>query len=64
MDEIVAGLHTFVDLDGHPAVASVEKVAERFGTGDRAMLLPDLIVRWTDRQATGLTGVRSERTAR
>jgi predicted AlkP superfamily phosphohydrolase/phosphomutase len=61
LDEIIAGLCTFHDLDGHPAVASIEKVAERFGSGSRAELLPDLVVRWTDRPATTVTGVRSER---
>lgn len=61
MDEIAAAILTFTDLDGEPAVKSVEKVAERFGTGDRAHQLPDLIVRWTDRPATRIEGVRSER---
>lgn len=61
MDEIVVGLGTFCDLDGHAAVASVERVAERFGVGARAHLLPDLIVRWTDRPTTRLEGVRSPR---
>ena len=60
MDEIAAGLLTFEDLDGQAAVASVRKVATDFGSGTRADLLPDLIVRWTDRRATGFTGVRSE----
>ena len=61
MDEITAGLRTFYDLDGHPAVASVDRVAPQFGSGDRAHLLPDLVVRWTDRAAATLSGVRSER---
>ncbi len=61
MDEIADGVRTFTDLDGHPAVESVERVAERFGSGARADLLPDLIVRWTDRPSTNLEGVRSER---
>ena len=52
MDEIADGLRTFTDLDGAPAVRSVERVADRFGSGDRAHLLPDLIVRWTDRPPT------------
>ena len=60
MDEIAAGLATFTDLDGTPAVASVERVAERFGHGERADLLPDLVVRWNDRPATRLEAVRSE----
>ena len=61
MDEIADGVRTFTDLDGRPAVESVERVAERFGTGARAHLLPDLIVRWTNRPSTNLEGVRSER---
>lgn len=61
MDEIAAGLHTFVDLDGAPAVQSVDRVADLFGSGARAHQLPDLIVRWTDRPATRLEGVRSDR---
>jgi predicted AlkP superfamily phosphohydrolase/phosphomutase len=59
LDEIAAGLSTFTDVDGRPAVASVERVADRFGRGSRAALLPDLVVRWTDRPATMLEGVRS-----
>lgn len=61
MEEIAAGLTTFCDLDGHPAVASVDRVADRFGSGTRADMLPDLIVRWTARETTRLQGVRSER---
>lgn len=61
MDEIAAELLTFTDLDGSPAVKSVDRVADLFGTGDRAHQLPDLIVRWTDTPATQLEGVRSER---
>ena len=61
MDEIAAGLSTFHDFDGTPAVRSVERVADRFGTGSRADLLPDLIVRWSDQPATALEGVRSDR---
>jgi hypothetical protein len=61
LDEIADGLASFTDLDGRPAVASVERVADHFGRGSRAALLPDLIVRWTDRPATMLDGVRSPR---
>ena len=61
MDEIADGVRTFTDLDGQQAVESVERVAERFGSGTRADLLPDLIVRWTNRPSTNLEGVRSER---
>jgi predicted AlkP superfamily phosphohydrolase/phosphomutase len=55
------GLLTFRDLDGHQAVASVERVSERFGSGARADLLPDLVVRWTERPATVIDGVTSDR---
>jgi predicted AlkP superfamily phosphohydrolase/phosphomutase len=58
---IADGLLTFRDLDGHQAVDSVERVSDRFGTGARADLLPDLVVRWTDRPATKVKGVTSER---
>jgi predicted AlkP superfamily phosphohydrolase/phosphomutase len=61
LDEIARGLQTFHDLDGQAAVASVTKVAHSFGAGRRADLLPDLVVRWTDRHATSVEGVRSER---
>ncbi|MDZ7676203.1 MAG: alkaline phosphatase family protein [Acidimicrobiales bacterium] len=61
MDEIATGLTTFTGLDGRPAVKSVEKVRERFGSGDRSHLLPDLIVKWVDTPATQLEGLRSER---
>ena len=61
MDEIAAGIHTFRELDGSPAVQSVDRVADRFGAGSRADQLPDLIVRWTNTPATRLKGLRSER---
>ena len=61
MDEIADGLRTFVDLDGAPTVQSIDRVADLFGSGARAHQLPDLIVRWTDRPATRLEGVRSDR---
>jgi hypothetical protein len=61
MDEIAAGLLTFCDPDGTPAVKSVERVADTFDVGVHFDRLPDLIVRWSDRPATRLTGVRSQR---
>ncbi|MFP5320916.1 MAG: alkaline phosphatase family protein [Acidimicrobiia bacterium] len=61
MDEIAAGIESFRELDGSPAVKSVEKVRDLFGTGDRAHQLPDLIVKWVDTPATHLEGLRSER---
>jgi predicted AlkP superfamily phosphohydrolase/phosphomutase len=61
MDEIAAGLMTFRDPDGTPAVKAVERVVDTFDTGEHADRLPDLIVRWSERPATQLTHVRSER---
>jgi predicted AlkP superfamily phosphohydrolase/phosphomutase len=60
LDEIAAGLRTYHDLDGTPSVASIEKVADRFGSGARADLLPDLVVRWTAHHEVPFRGVRSE----
>ncbi|OLT14678.1 hypothetical protein BJF78_17785 [Pseudonocardia sp. CNS-139] len=61
MEEIAAGILTFTDLDGAPCVRSVDRVADLFGTGDRAHQLPDLIVKWVDTPATTVRGVKSER---
>jgi predicted AlkP superfamily phosphohydrolase/phosphomutase len=61
MDRIAEGLLTYDDLDGGPAVRSVERVGDLFGSGARSDLLPDLVVRWTDRPATRVRGVRSPR---
>ena len=61
MDEIAEGLATFRDLDGTPAVRSVERVADRFGGGRRSDQLPDLVVRWSEQPATQLEGVSSDR---
>ena len=61
LEDIAAGLLTFTDLDGAPAVHSVQRVADMFGDGERAHQLPDLIVRWVDTPATRVPGVRSER---
>ncbi|MEA2141854.1 MAG: hypothetical protein QOI64_284, partial [Solirubrobacteraceae bacterium] len=55
---IAAGLATFRDPDGAPAVASVDRVAEHHA-GARADQLPDLVVQWSERPATTLAGVHS-----
>lgn len=59
MDEIAAGLSTFRDLDGGPAVRAVERVGDAFGGGAHADRLPDLVVHFSERPATRLEGVRS-----
>ena len=55
---IAAGLATFTDPDGAPAVARVDRVAEHH-VGARADQLPDLVVQWSERPATTLAGVHS-----
>ncbi len=47
LDEISAGLATFNDPDGTPAVASCERPQERWPGGARVDQLPDLLVRWS-----------------
>jgi len=60
MGTIAAGLRTFCDPDGAPAVASVDRVGEHYD-GERASQLPDLVVQWSERPATELAGVSSDR---
>jgi predicted AlkP superfamily phosphohydrolase/phosphomutase len=59
-EEIATGLATFRDPDGSAAVSEVVRAGERYD-GSRSDRLPDLVVRWSDRPATGLEAVRSER---
>ena len=59
-EEIAAGLASFSDPDGGPAVAAVERVADHY-PGERQDRLPDLVVRWSGRAVTSLTHVSSER---
>lgn len=61
LGELADGIRTFTDLDGTPAVHTVQKVSDLFGTGDRAHQLPDLIVHWADTPATSVDGLRSDR---
>jgi predicted AlkP superfamily phosphohydrolase/phosphomutase len=57
---IADGLATFCDPDGRLAVARIDRVAERYD-GARAGQLPDLVVQWSERPATTLTGLHSAR---
>jgi predicted AlkP superfamily phosphohydrolase/phosphomutase len=59
LDEIAAGLETFTDPDGAPAVAGVERTAPLADGGPYADRLPDLVVHWNDRPSAALTGVTS-----
>ncbi len=60
VEEIAAGLATFSDDDGAPAVDEVVRVSERY-PGERAERLPDLSVRWSQRPATKLAALHSPR---
>ena len=59
LDEIAAGLETFTDPDGAPAVTGVEHTAPLVDGGPHADRLPDLVVHWSDRPSAALTGVTS-----
>jgi predicted AlkP superfamily phosphohydrolase/phosphomutase len=59
MDEIAAGLQTFADADGSPAVAGVERTAQLFDGAPQAERLPDLVVNWSDKPSAKLAGVAS-----
>jgi predicted AlkP superfamily phosphohydrolase/phosphomutase len=61
-DRIVEGIESFRDADGGEAVAAVARIRDVVGE-DAPWLeaLPDLVVRWSDRPSTGLTGVTSPR---
>jgi predicted AlkP superfamily phosphohydrolase/phosphomutase len=59
-DEIAAGLATFTDPDGAPAVDAVVRAHEVYA-GGRSGELPDLVVRWAQRPATTLTALHSPR---
>lgn len=60
MEEIAAGLESFHDPDGAPAIAAVEQVGPR-AIGPRADRLPDLLVRWNVRPSDGVEAVSSSR---
>jgi predicted AlkP superfamily phosphohydrolase/phosphomutase len=53
LDELADGLLSFQDDDGRQVVDSVLRASDAEGEGERADWLPDLLVRWTDRPATG-----------
>lgn len=57
---IVDGLADFRDPDGEPAVASVDRVAERW-QGTAAGRLPDLVVRWRPTSSVAVDALHSPR---
>jgi predicted AlkP superfamily phosphohydrolase/phosphomutase len=59
IDEIVAGLTSFADPDGSPSIAAVERIPDSYRGSNGAASLPDLLVRWSDRPATGVERLSS-----
>jgi predicted AlkP superfamily phosphohydrolase/phosphomutase len=57
LDTLSAGLRSFVDQDGAPAVASVERAQERWPGGARVDQLPDLVVHWASRPSKAVSSV-------
>ena len=59
VERIQSGLLSYRDPDGEPSVVGVERARDVVGEGVRADLLPDLVVRWSERPATNLDHVTS-----
>jgi predicted AlkP superfamily phosphohydrolase/phosphomutase len=58
-ERIAAGLATFAEPDGTPSIARVERRADVVAQGPCSDMLPDLVVRWSERPSTGLDRVVS-----
>jgi hypothetical protein len=59
--ELREGLLSFRDPDGEPAVVAVDRTTDLFAGGAFLELLPDLIVRWSERPVGGVDTVSSPR---
>jgi predicted AlkP superfamily phosphohydrolase/phosphomutase len=59
LDKIAAGLKTFRDPDGRPAVRKVVRVTDLGMEGPSFTHLPDLVVQWNDRCVEATAGVNS-----
>jgi predicted AlkP superfamily phosphohydrolase/phosphomutase len=59
VEEIRSGLLTFAHADGSRCVEAVEKTVEVVAPGERFDLLPDLLVRWSNRPSASVTAVTS-----
>ncbi|HYZ76589.1 MAG TPA: alkaline phosphatase family protein [Gaiellaceae bacterium] len=58
-ERIATGLATFADPDGTPSITRVERRADVVADGPCSQMLPDLVVRWSDRPSIGLDRVVS-----
>jgi hypothetical protein len=61
--EVVEGMRSFCDIEtGTPIADSVEPIEDLVGAcAKRRTLLPDVVVRWSERPATAGVGVRSDK---
>jgi predicted AlkP superfamily phosphohydrolase/phosphomutase len=59
--ELREGLLSFHDPDGEPAVVAVDRTTDLFEDGAFLDLLPDLIVRWSERSVAGVDVLTSPR---
>jgi len=58
-DEIAAGLQSFSDIDGEECVVGIERPRDHLPPGRNLDWLPDLVIRWSEKQVTNLRGVTS-----
>ena len=58
-ERIATGLASFTDPDGTPSIARVEAREDVVADGPCSQMLPDLVVRWSERPTTGLDRVVS-----
>ena len=61
--DVVEGLQSFGDLEtGEPITSAVQPIEDLVGQhASRRQVLPDVVVRWSDRPATASIGVRSSK---
>lgn len=61
LHDMIAGLQTFQNDDGTPAIQRIDRVADLGLIGSCTHLLPDLLVHWNERLVSPLAGVSSNK---
>ena len=61
LDEIAAGLSTFIEPSGQKMITSVVRSSALEAPGPKSLSLPDLVVLWSPHPEAGLRVVRSPR---
>ncbi len=59
IERIRSGLLSYRDSDGAASVVAVDRARDVVGEGERVDMLPDLVVRWSERSASDLRCVTS-----